>query len=168
MEILITNNEITEICQNIGKEITSKFKNSAPIVVCILKGACPFHSELIKYIDLPIEIDYMQVSSYIGTKSSGKLNIKKDLETNIKNRDVIIVEDIVDSGLTLSNLKQMLEIRNPHSLTFVTLLDKPIKRKVEFTPDYVGKTIDDLFVIGFGLDLNEKYRNLKDICIIND
>lgn len=166
MKLLITHEEIVEISKRLGKEITEKFQGKVPIVVCVLKGASPFHSELIKHIDLMMDIDFLQVSSYSGgTQSTGVLHFKKDLELDIKDRDVIIVEDIVDTGLTLSKLKEELYSRKPSSLTFVTLLDKPSKRKHDFKPDIIGKTIEDLFVIGFGLDLDEKYRNLKDIYI---
>ena len=168
MKILIAHNEIVEICQNIGKQLTEKFADKNPIVACVLKGAAPFHSELIKHLDMDIETDYIQAKSYVGTQSSGNINIKKDLEFDIAGRDVVIVEDIVDTGITLSRLKAELEKRNPNSLTFVTLLDKPCRRKVHFEADYVGKTIDDWFVIGFGLDYNEKYRNLKDVCVLEN
>ena len=167
MRLLITHEEIVDICKRLGLEITEDYKGKTPLVVCVLKGACPFHSELIKHIDLDLEVDYIQVSSYQGTESTGVINYKKDLEFDIGGRDVLIVEDIVDSGLTLSKLKVELNKRNPSSLKFISFLDKPSKRKVEFKPDYVGKTIDDLFVIGFGLDLDEKYRNLKDIYVFN-
>ena len=167
MKTLIPHSEIVEICKNLGHALTQKFEGKEPVVVCILKGACPFHSELIKHIDLMIDVDYIQISSYSGTESTGKIIIKKDLEFDVAEKDVIVVEDIVDTGLTLSKLKSELISRNPNSLTFVTLLDKPSRRKVDFTPDFVGKQIDDLFVIGFGLDLDEKYRNLKDICIFD-
>lgn len=168
MKILIPHDEIVEISKSLGDKLTNKFKGKEPIVVCVLKGACPFHSELIKHIDLMLEVDYIQVSSYSGTESTGKITIKKDLEHNIAGKDVIVVEDIVDTGLTLSKLKSELLSRNPRSLTFVSLLDKPSRRKTDFKPDYTGKVIDDLFVIGFGLDLDEKYRNLKDICIFDE
>lgn len=165
MKVLIPHEEIVEICKNLGKQLTTNFKDKNPLVVCVLKGAAPFHSELIKHMDCDLEVDYIQVSSYSGTTSTGKLTMKKDLEFNIENRHVIIVEDIVDTGRTLNLLKEHLLSKNPASVTFVTLLDKPSRRLTEFDADYVGKTIDDLFVIGFGLDLDEKYRNLKDICI---
>lgn len=167
MKLYISNNEIIEISRKLGAEITEKFAGKNPIVVCVLKGAAPFHAELIKHIDTDIEVDYLQVSSYEGTQSTGILKFKKDLEFDIKGRDVILVEDIVDTGFTLSKLKEHLLNREPNSLTFVTLLDKPSKRKTDFKADLIGKTIDDLFVIGFGLDLDEKYRNLKDIYIYN-
>ena len=165
MRVLVEHKEIVEICKNIGKQLTKKFVGKNPIVSCVLKGAAPFHSELIKHLDMDIETDYIQIKSYVGTESTGKINIKKDFDFDIAGRDVIIVEDIVDTGITMSCLKTELEKRNPHSLTFVALLDKPSRRKVKFDADYVGKTIEDLFVIGFGLDYNEKYRNLKDVCV---
>lgn len=168
MKVLIDNNEIIGMCEDIGYKLTKKLQNKKPLIVGVLKGACPFHSELIKHIDLPLQIDYIQVSSYVGTASSEKLTMKKDLDCDIEGRDVVIVEDIVDTGFTLSKLKALLESRKPSSLTFVSMLDKPCKRKVDFKPDYVGKTIDDLFVVGFGLDLDEKYRELKDIYIYNE
>lgn len=168
MKTLLSHSEIVEISKDIGQKITKKFRNKLPIVVCVLKGACPFHSELIKHIDTDIEVDYIQVSSYAGTQSTGSFTLKKDLDNDIKDRDVIVVEDIVDTGFTVSKLKELLESRNPKSLTFVTLLNKPSRRKVDVNVDYVGKTIDDLFVIGFGLDLDEKYRNLKDVCVFDE
>lgn len=168
MRLLVKNEEIVEICERIGKQLTERFASSNPLVVCVLKGACPFHSELIKHMDIDMEVDYIQVSSYKGTKSTGSVHIKRDFDTSIEGRDVVIVEDIVDTGLTLSALKPVLEARKPKSLTFVSMLDKPSKRKTEFKADYVGKTIDDLFVIGFGLDLDEKYRNLKDIYVYDE
>lgn len=168
MRKLITHEEIVNMCQDIGSELTAKFAGKNPIVACVLKGACPFHSELIKHMDMDMVLDYIQISSYAGTESTGNIKIKKDLEFDITGRDVIIVEDIVDTGHTLSTLKPMLEARNPSSITVVCMLDKPSRRTVEFEADYVGRKIDDLFVIGFGLDLDEKYRNLKDIYVYNE
>ena len=168
MRKLITHEEIVKMCQDIGAELTSKFDGKNPIVACVLKGACPFHSELIKHMNIDMELDYIQISSYQGTESTGKINIKKDFGVDISGRDVIIVEDIVDTGITLSSLKPLLESRNPKSITFVSMLDKPSRRTVQFEADYVGRKIDDLFVIGFGLDLDEKYRNLNDIYVYNE
>ena len=165
MKLLFSHQEIVETSKIMAQKINEQFKGKTPIVVCVLKGSAHFHSELINHLDLDITVDYMQVSSYSGTQSTGKITIKKDLDQEIFGKDVIIVEDIVDTGLTLSRLKTELEKRNPVSLTFVSMLDKPSRRKTNFVPDMVGKTIDDLFVIGFGLDLDEKYRQLKDIYI---
>ena len=168
MRVLISNEEIIEICKKIGAELSEKFKDKFPIVVCVLKGAAPFHAELIKHITTDIEIDYIRVQSYLGTESTGKIHFKKDLEANITGRDVIVVEDIVDTGLTISSIEAEFAKRNPSSFTSVTLLDKPSRRTIPVTADYIGKTIDDLFVVGFGLDLDEKYRNLKDVCVYNE
>ena len=119
MRVLIRHEEIVQMCEKIGKELTNKFKNKTPIVVCVLKGSEPFHAELIKHMDMDIQIDYIQASSYAGgTESSGLVTIKKDLDSNIENRDVIIVEDIVDTGLTLSRLKKELEKREISLLAY--------------------------------------------------
>ena len=167
MRVLIKHEDIVKECERIGNAITKQFVGKEIVVVCVLKGAAPFHSELIKHIDLPLLADYIQVKSYEGTESTGIITLKKDIDYDITNKDVVIVEDIVDSGNTLTWIKEQLGKRKPNSLTFVSLLDKPSRRKVHFEPDYVGFTIDDLFVFGFGLDLDEKCRNLKDI-YVND
>lgn len=167
MRVYIEHSEIVEMCKRIGGELTEKFKDKNPLVVCVLKGATPFHSELIKHIETDMEVDYIQAQSYEGTESTGTVKLIKDLECDISGRDVVIVEDIVDTGRTLLALKNELLSRNPTSLTFVTMLDKPSRRVVDFKADYVGKTIDNLFVLGFGLDYNQKYRNLKDIYVMD-
>lgn len=169
MRLLISHEEIVEISKNIGERISRDYQSKEPVIVCVLKGSEPFHAELIKHIDLPITIDFIQASSYNGgTESSGVVQIKKDLEFDITGKDVILVEDILDTGYTLSLLTKELNKRNPASLKVVTLLDKPMNRKVEFEANYVGKKIDNLFVVGFGLDLDEKYRNLQDIYVFNE
>ena len=165
MKVLLKHEDIVNSCKKIGETLTQKFKGKELVVVCVLKGAAPFHAELIKHINLQMETDYVQIKSYEGTESTGVITLKKDLDVDITHKDVVIVEDIVDSGRTLLWLKQNLLKRNPNSLTFVSLLDKPSRRKVEFKPDYIGFTIEDLFVYGFGLDLDEKCRNLKDIYV---
>ena len=163
--ILIKHEDIVSACQKVGAAITQKYKGKELTVICVLKGAEPFHAELIKHIDLPMETDFVQVKSYEGTESTGIINLKKDIDTDISGKDIVIVEDIVDSGYTLTWLKETLSQRNPNSITVVTMLDKPSRRKTPFNPDYVCFTIDDLFVYGFGLDLDEKCRNLKDIYV---
>ena len=168
MRLLISHDEIVKMCKRIGSEITAKFKDTTPIVVCVLKGASPFHSELIKHIDTDIEIDFVQFSSYNGTNSTGVVTLKKDMDIDVSGRDVIVVEDIIDTGLTMKTFEDILNTRNANSVTYVTMLDKPSRRKVEFEADYVGQTIDNLFVVGFGLDLDEKLRNLKDIYVYNE
>ena len=168
MRLLISHDEIVKMCERIGSEITTKFKDKTPIVVCVLKGASPFHSELIKHINTDIELDFVQFSSYNGTNSTGVVTLKKDMDIDVSGRDVIVVEDIIDTGLTMKTFEDILNTRNAHSITYVTMLDKPSRRKVEFEADYVGQTIDNLFVVGFGLDLDEKLRNLNDVYVYNE
>ena len=168
MRLLISHDEIVKMCERIGSEITTKFKDKTPIVVCVLKGASPFHSELIKHIDTDIELDFVQFSSYSGTDSTGIVTLKKDMDIDVSGRDVIVVEDIIDTGLTMKTFEDILNTRNANSVTYVTMLDKPSRRKLEFEADYVGQTIDNLFVVGFGLDLDEKLRNLNDIYVYNE
>lgn len=163
--IFLNEEEIKEICKNLGQQLTEKFKGTNPLFVGILKGCHPFMSDLLKYVDCDLTIDYMQVSSYEGENSTGNIKIKKDLDYDIAGRDVVIIEDIIDTGTTMHNLKNMLAQRNPKSITIVSFLDKPSRRKIEINADFVGKTIDDLFVIGYGFDYNQKYRNLPFVTI---
>jgi hypoxanthine phosphoribosyltransferase len=134
--------------------------------VCVLKGACTFLTDLCRAIDLPLTLDYIAVSSYgAATKSSGEVKLVKDLDQGLDGRDLLVVEDIVDTGLTLNYLLNVLRARGPRSLKVATLLSKPSRRLVQIPVDYVGFTIEDQFVVGYGLDYNEKFRNLRDIVI---
>lgn len=166
----ISEEEITKRVAQIGAEITEKFKGESVYLVCILKGSIFFTTELAKRIELPMIIDFMQVSSYgAGTESSGVVNIKKDLEESIEGQNVIIVEDIIDSGNTLSRLVPIFKSRNPKSLTLCTLLDKPDRREVhDVAVDYTGFVIEDRFVVGYGLDYDQRYRNLPYVGYIED
>ena len=138
-----------------------------PLAVCILKGSVPFFADLIRAIPLPLETEYIALSSYgAGTASSGAVHIGKDIEADVAGRDVLIVEDIVDSGRTLAFLCGHLAARRPRSVRVVTLLDKPSRRAVPFTPDYVGFAVDDVFVVGCGMDYAERYRNLPYIGVL--
>jgi hypoxanthine phosphoribosyltransferase len=140
-----------------------------PVLLGILKGALPFLADLIREIDIPIAYDLIAVSSYgAATKSSGTVRFLKDLDLSIENRDAIIVEDIIDTGLTLQYLSANLKARNPRSLKICTLLDKPSRRKLPMQPDYNGFVIPDSFVVGYGLDYNERYRNLPYIGILKE
>ena len=168
MKVLIPHDEIIEMCKTMGKQITQDFAGKNPVIVCVLKGGAMFHSELIKHIDTDIIVDYIQVKSYTGQTSTGEVNFKKDLDTDIAGKDVIIVDDLVDSGRTFLALNSILLGRGARTIKFASMLDKPYKRKVPFELDYTGKVIDDLFVIGFGMDLDERYRNLKDICVYEE
>lgn len=153
--------------KELGRILSDEYRGLNPLVICVLKGAVPFMADLIRQMDIPCEMDFMAVSSYgSSTQSSGVVRILKDLDTPVQNRHVIVVEDIMDSGLTLSRLVELLKHRDAASVKVVTLLDKPDRRKVDISPDYSGFTIPDEFVVGYGLDYAEKYRNLPFIGIL--
>ncbi len=166
--ILYTKEQLAEAVKKLGQQITKDYEGKKPVMICILKGASVFFVDLIREIDLPIEIDFMVVSSYgASTQSSGEVKMVKDLDRSINGRDVIVVEDIVDSGMTLSFLKRTLLGRGANSLRIATLMDKPARRRVELTVDYSCFEIPDAFVVGYGLDYNETYRNLPDVGILS-
>jgi len=166
--ILLTKEQIHEAVKKLGEKITRDYAGKAPVLIGILKGAVVFFSDLVREIDLPITMEFMAISSYgSSTKSSGVVRIVKDLDRDISGRDVLVVEDIVDSGLTLSHLKQVLETRKAASIAIVTLLDKPARRKVPLEVQYSCFNIPDAFVVGYGLDYDEKYRNLPDIGVLH-
>lgn len=165
--VLLESSKIQQRVLELGKQITADYRGKTLHLIAILKGASIFHSDLIRSIDLGVTIDFMAVASYgISTEGSGEVRILKDLDESIEGRDVILVEDILDTGLTLRYLIQNLRSRDPSSLKVVTLLNKPSRRKVEVNADYVGFEIPDQFVIGYGLDFGQRYRNLPDICIL--
>lgn len=166
-EILYTEQEIQAKVAELGRIITKDYQGRNPLVICVLKGAFIFMADLVKRLDMPLELDFMAISSYgQSTKSSGVVKIIKDLDTSVEGRDVLIVEDIIDSGLTLSYLIDVLERRNALSVSVVTLFDKPARRSVEMEADYTGFSLPDAFVVGVGLDYAEKYRNLPYIGIL--
>ena len=167
LRVLLSEDEIREKVRELGGKITADYKNSNLMLVTVLKGAVVFLADLMRQIDVPAEIDFMVVSSYgSGVKSSGVVKIVKDLDVPLAGKDILIVEDILDSGLTLSYLKELLESRGPRSIRIATLLDKPSRRKVDLQADYIGFSVPDEFVIGYGLDYDEKYRNLPYIGIL--
>jgi hypoxanthine phosphoribosyltransferase len=166
--VLITREEIGQAIKKMGETIARDYAGKEPVMIGILKGAVLFFSDLIREIDLPLKTEFMAISSYgSSTKTSGVVRILKDLDRDILDQDVLIVEDIVDTGLTLSYLKRALLERSPASIKIVTLLDKPARRRVELTPDYCCFSIPDAFVVGYGLDYDEKYRNLPDIGVLH-
>jgi hypoxanthine phosphoribosyltransferase len=168
-EILFTKEQIQHRVQELGQAITNDYQEKIPILVGILKGGVPFMADLIREINLPLEYDLMAVSSYgASTKSSGTVKIIKDLDVSIEGREVIIVEDIVDTGLTLHYLLENLKSRRPNSLKIATMLDKPSQRKMTIQPDYNGFEIPNVFVVGYGLDYAEKYRNLPYIGVLKE
>ncbi len=165
--VMLTEEQIQERTKALAAQLDRLYAGRKPIVVCILKGSVLFFADLIRNMSAPMEVDFMTVSSYgSGTVSTRELVIKKDLSVDIKGRDVLIVEDIIDSGNTLYCLKKMLITRQPASLNIVTLLDKPERREVPMEPDYTGFVIEDEFVIGYGLDYAEEYRNLPYVGIL--
>jgi hypoxanthine phosphoribosyltransferase len=166
-EILFTEEEVDQKIREIGVQISRDYADQDLLVIGILKGAAMFMSELVKRIDMVVEMDFMAVSSYgKSSESSGVVRILKDLDKSIEGRHVLIVEDIVDSGLTLSYLKNLLEQRGAASVKVVALLDKPERRKVDITPDYLGFSVPDHFIVGYGLDYAEKYRNFPYVGIL--
>lgn len=167
-EVLLNHDEIVQICKRLGEQITKDYQGKNPILVGLLKGSVPFLAELIKHIKCDIELDFMQASSYKGVKSTGTVVMLKDMIASVKNRHVLLVEDIVDTGLTLKEVMNVLDDRGALSIEVVTLLDKPTNRIVEMYPKYVGQTIPNKFVIGFGLDFDEKYRNLDYIGVLKE
>ena len=166
-KIMITEEQLQARIAEMSAELTEEYKDKYPLAVGVLKGAIPFMTDLMKRFDSYIEVDFMDVSSYgNATVSSGEVKILKDLNTSIEGRDVIIVEDIIDSGLTLSYLVNQFKSRKAKSIKIVTLLDKPSGRKVDLSADLVGFKVPDGFVVGYGLDYAEKYRNLPYIGIL--
>lgn len=167
LKVLISEEEIRQRVKELGSEITEEYKNKDLMIIGVLKGCMVFLSDLVREIKLPLIMDFMVVSSYgSSTKSSGVVRIIKDLEQDIMDKDVLIVEDIVDSGLTLSYLIEILKSRNPRSVKVCSLLDKPERRKSNVSIDYTGYRIPDEFVVGYGLDYDEVYRNLPYVCVL--
>lgn len=167
LKVLLAQEELREKVKELGRQITQDYQGKNLMIVTVLKGAVVFLADLMREIDVPAEIDFMVVSSYgAGTKSSGVVKIVKDLDVPLKDKDLLIVEDILDSGMTLSYLKELLEGREPRSIRIATLLDKPARRKVDLKADYIGYSVPDEFVVGYGLDYDEKYRNLPYIGIL--
>lgn len=167
LNLLLTAEDIAFIVKNLADQISKDYHDKELVLVCILKGAFMFLSDLIRQLRVPAKVDFVRLASYgSGTKSSGLVEITKDIETPIEGKDVLIVEDIVDSGRTLRFLKERLELSHPRSVKICALLDKKARREVKIDPDYVGKEIENLFVVGYGIDFDEKYRNLPEIYYI--
>ena len=167
--VLLTRDRIAAKVRELGRQITRDYAGKKPVMVCILKGAAVFFTDLIREIDLPLTLDFMAISSYgSATKTTGVVRILKDLDNDILGKDVIIVEDIVDSGITLNYLSKTLVQRGAKSLRIATLLDKPARRVVrDLKVDYMCFDIPDAFVVGYGLDYNQTYRNLPDIGVLS-
>lgn len=168
-KILVSEEEIVAKCKELGQILATDYADKNPILVGILKGSIPFMAELMKHIDAHVETDYMVVSSYHGgTESSGTVKIIKDLDNSVAGRHIIFVEDIIDTGRTLKELKELFVLRQAASIKIATLLDKPEGRVVEIEPDYTCFTIPNEFVVGFGLDYDENYRNLPYVGVLKE
>jgi len=166
-QILFSRDEIQKRVRETASQISQDYAGRELVVIGILKGAFVFMADLVREISVPCKVDFVRVASYgASSESSGKVVMTKDIETSIKGRDILIVEDIIDSGLTLQYLVNWLKERSPHSLKICVFLDKRKRRKVSFEADYVGFTIDDGFVVGYGLDFDEQFRFLPDVYII--
>lgn len=167
VDVLFTEEEIQEKVAQLGRQIMADYEGEDLLVVGILKGAFIFMADLVRKIDIPLELDFMSVSSYgSSTTSSGEVRIMKDLDYSIENKSVLIVEDIVDTGLTLNYICEILKKRGPKSVKICCLLDKPSRRKSPIKPDYVGYSIPDEFVVGYGLDYAGQYRGYPAVCIL--
>lgn len=167
LQVLYSEEQLHEKCVELGAQISRDYEGRDLLLVSVLKGAVVFMADLMRQITVPCGIDFMVVSSYgSGVKTSGVVKIVKDLDTEIRGKDLLIVEDILDSGMTLSYLTELLRDRHPASIRIVSLLDKPSRRKVPLRPDYVGYEVPDEFVVGYGLDYDEKYRNLPYVGIL--
>ena len=166
-QVLISEKELAAKVAEMGKRISEDYQGKNLLMVSVLKGSAVFMSDLIRAIDIPLTIDFMAVSSYgSGVKTSGVVKIVKDLDIELAGYDLLIVEDILDSGMTLQYIKGILESRGPRSVKIATLLDKPERRQVDVKSDYVGFEIPDMFVVGYGLDFSEKYRNLPFVGVL--
>lgn len=168
-DILITEEEIQKKCKEIGAQLSTEYDGKFPLAIGVLKGALPFMSDLVRHMDIHVELDFMDVSSYgSGTKSSGEVKIVKDLDTKVEGRDLLIIEDIIDSGLTLSYLVDLFKYRKANSIKIVTLLNKPSGRTAAISADLVGFEVPDAFVVGYGLDYDQRYRNLPYIGVLKE
>ena len=166
-KVLVSEDELKQICKDLGEKITKDYSGKKLLLVSVLKGAVVFMSDLLREIKCDCIIDFMAVSSYSGVKTTGVVKFKKDLDINPDGMDILLIEDILDSGITLSYLKNLLLARNAASIKVCALLDKPGNRQSDIKADYVGKVIPDEFVVGYGLDYDEKYRNLPFVGILS-
>lgn len=167
--VLVSKEEIHEMVKRLGEQISKDYAGKEILLVCVLKGAFIFMADLVREIKIPVAVDFMSVSSYgDGTSTSGVVRILRDLDSDITGKHVIIIEDIIDSGLTLNHLKNLLLTRNPASIAICTAFDKPDRRQVQVKIDYSGMEIPDEFVVGYGLDFDSNYRQLADVAILGD
>lgn len=165
--VLVSKEEIQQAVERLGKQITEDYQGKELFVIGVLKGGFMFMADLVRAINLPLQLDFIAVSSYgSSTKTSGVVRLIKDIDKPIEGKHLLIVEDIIDSGITLKYLKEMFATRSPSSIKICTIFDKPSRRKVDMVGDYVGVEIPDEYVIGYGLDYDGTYRNLPDLCVL--
>ncbi len=168
-DILIPREELDAMCRRLGEQISRDYAGEEIILVGVLKGAYVFMADLARYITVPVRVDFMAMSSYGSqTRTSGVVKILKDVDQDISGSHVLVVEDIIDSGLTLKKLVELLSTRNPASIALCTAFDKPFRRKVEIEVKYKGMEVPNEFIVGYGLDFNGEYRNLPDVCVLGD
>lgn len=161
---LISREQIASIVGDLATRISQDYGQSELVLVCVLKGAFMFLSDLVRHLRMPLQIDFVRLASYgSGMKSSGRIEITKDIEVSVEGKDVLVVEDIIDSGRTILFLKERLALSHPRSVKVCAFLDKKARREVEMEADYIGKEVDDVFIVGYGIDFNEAYRNLPEI-----
>jgi len=169
LKILISRDEIAKAVDRLASEIKRDYQGKQPLLIGVLKGSFMFMADLVRQLDLPLELDFIRLSSYgAARESSGKVRIVQGVKTPIKGRDVLVVEDIVDTGITISCLLDYLKKKKPASLKLCTLTDKPARRRVSIPIDYRGFTVPNKFIVGYGLDLDQRFRNLPDIYVIED
>jgi hypoxanthine phosphoribosyltransferase len=166
IEVLIPESRIQARIAELGAQISADYEGQTVVLVGVLKGSFMFMADLCRQITVPVRLDFIGTKSYEGTTTTGQVQLTKDLDRAIEDEHVVIVEDIIDTGLTLSYLKHLFTQRSPASLKVAAILDKPSRRRVQVEGDYVGFTIEDKFVIGYGLDYDQRYRNLKDVCVM--
>jgi hypoxanthine phosphoribosyltransferase len=168
-KVLITREEIAGKVAELGAALSRDYAGSVPLMVCVLKGSVLFYADLCRQMNIPMQMDFIAVSSYgRSTGSSGEVRLIKDLDESIEDRDVVVVEDILDTGLTLHYLTDMLRARRPKSLKICAMLDKPERRRADIEADYVGFVVPNEFVVGYGLDFAQQYRNLPDVCVLKE
>jgi len=161
---LLSREQIASIVKDLANQISKDYRERELVLVCILKGAFMFLSDLVRHLEIPVQIDFVRLASYgTGMETSGRIEITKNIEISIEGKDVLIIEDIIDSGRTLQFLRDRLSLSNPRSVKVCALLDKKARREVEIEADYLGKEVDNVFVVGYGIDFNETYRHLPEI-----
>jgi hypoxanthine phosphoribosyltransferase len=165
-EVLISSQDIQRRVMELGRQISADYGDRPIVLVGVLKGSFIFMADLVRHLTCPVRLEFIGTKSYNGTSSSGEVQLTKDLDKPIQGEEVLLIEDIVDTGLTLNYLQHMLAQRGPLSVRTVAFLDKPSRRKIEVQADYIGFVIEDRFVVGYGLDFDQKYRNLSDVCVL--